>query len=126
MSGLLYGRTYPAMPIQEIGLAVSLFAGALFLLAALRRHPDRIATPKPPTEPPKPGVYWPLLLGTGQREFDQTMRLAIVRQLATADKDWRLPILLCAREQETDPEMLAAIHTALGDAVKPVIGTPPA
>jgi len=110
------------MPIQEMGLAASLFAGALFLLAALRRHADRGPTP----EPPAPTIYWPLLLGTGQREFDQGMRLAIVRELATADKDWRLPILLCAREQETEPEMLAAIHAALGDAVRPVIGSPPA
>ncbi|HEY8320585.1 MAG TPA: hypothetical protein VIG46_02170 [Candidatus Baltobacteraceae bacterium] len=110
------------MPIQEIGLAVSLFAGALFLLTALRRHPDR---PDAPASP-EAGIYWPLLLGTGQRKFDRTMRLAIVRQLATADKDWRLPILLCAREQETDPEMLAAVDHALGDAVKPVIGSPPA
>jgi hypothetical protein len=108
------------MPIQEIGLAVSLFAGALFLLAALRRHPDRVAPPAPTA------IYWPLLLGTGQREFDQPMRLAIVRQLAAADKDWRLPILLCAREQETDPEMVEAVQRALGDTVRPVIGTPPA
>ena len=124
------------MPIQEIGLAVSLFAGALFLLAALRRRPDRVPAPEAasgtalemgsdvPAHPPV--IYWPLLLGTGQRHFDHAMRLAIVRQLAVADKDWRLPILLCAREQETDPEMLAAIEKALGDTVKPVIGSPPA
>jgi len=112
------------MPIQEIGLAVSLFAGALFLLAALRRHPDRAAAPV--AEATASSIYWPVLLGTGQREFDQPMRLAIVRQLATADRDWRLPILLCAREQETDPEMLEAIRNALGDAGRPVIGTPPA
>jgi len=111
------------MPIQEIGLAVSLFAGALFLLASLRRHPDRAPAP---AEAAPAGVYWPVLLGTGQREFDRPMRLAIVRQLATADRDWRLPILLCAREQETDPEMLEAIRNALGDAAGPVIGTPPA
>jgi hypothetical protein len=109
------------MPIQEIGLAVSLFAGALFLLAALRGRPERATR----ASEPAPNVYWPVLLGTGQRDFDRTMRLAIVRQLAAADKDWRLPILLCAREQETDPEMLAAIAAALGDTVKPVIGSPP-
>ncbi len=109
------------MPITEIGLAVSLFAGALFLLAALRRRPEPALVDDAPAE-----IYWPALLGTGQRDFDRPMRLAIIRQLATADKDWRLPILLCAREQETDPEMLAAIHHALGDTVKPVIGSPPA
>jgi len=118
----LYRRTLSAMPIQEMGLAASLFAGALFLLAALRRHAERDATPPPATQA---GIYWPLLLGTGQREFDRPMRLAIVRQLAGTDRDWRLPILLCAREQETDPEMLEAIGKALGDAVRPVIGTPP-
>ncbi len=119
------------MPITEIGVAVSLFAGALFLLAALRRWPEPAlkagAAPAPlSAPPPEAKIYWPALLGTGQRDFDAPMRLAIIRQLAAADKDWRLPILLCAREQETDPEMLAAIHHALGDTVKPVIGSPPA
>src|SRR6476469_11240364 len=106
------------MPIQEIGLAASLLAGALFLLASLR--PGRAEPPEP--MPADGGIYWPVLLGTGQRHFDRTMRLAIVAQLAQADKDWRLPILLCAREQETDPAMLDAIARALGDAAVPVIG----
>ena len=116
------------MPIQEIGLAVSLLAGALFLLAALRRRPARavaLARAGEPAAASEPEIYWPALLGTGQRTFDQPMRLAIVHQLATAERDWRLPILLCAREQETDPAMLAAIESALGNAIKPVIGSPP-
>ena len=95
-------------------------------MAALRRRPDRPVEPDPQTPAPSPDIYWPALLGTGQRTFDQPMRLAIVRQLAGAERDWRLPILLCAREQESDPAMLAEIDRALGSAVKPVIGSPPA
>jgi len=112
------------MPIQELGLAASLLAGAIFLLASLRRRPGAASPPAP--EPAPREIYWPALLGTGERSFDRPMRLAIVRQLAAASEEWRCPILLCAREQETDPEIRAAIAVALGDAVRPVIGAPQA
>lgn len=112
---------------QAIGLIVSFFAGAVFLLCALapvRRR--RVVAPEPPPTPAvsDADVYWPLLLGTRQRTFGRAMRLAIVEQLACAEGDWRIPILLCAREQERDLDMLAAIERALGAAVTPVIGSP--
>jgi hypothetical protein len=52
------------------------------------------------------------------------MRLEIVNQLATEPGDWRVPILLCARQQERDAEMQAAITRALGKTVRPVISAP--
>lgn len=110
---------------QAVGLVVSFFAGAAFLLCALapaRRR--RTVAVESPAMPSSDGIYWPVLLGTGQRTFGRAMRLAIVEQLARADGDWRIPILLCAREQERDLDMLAAIERALGTAVTPVIGTP--
>ncbi len=106
------------MPIQQIGLAASLFAGVLFLLASLRRAGPAVA-PAPTRD-----IYWPLLLGTGERDFTLAMRLEIVRQVARENAQWREPILLCAREQESDAQILAAIERALGDAIKPVIGAP--
>jgi hypothetical protein len=121
------------MPIEHVlGLAGSLFAGALFVLASLRRRPAVLAPETPVQEAPHgttpasepPEIYWPVLLGTGQRHFDKTMRMAIVRRLAVETADWRIPILLCAREQEDDAEMVAAIDRALGGAIVPVIGAP--
>lgn len=112
------------MPIQELGLAASLLAGVLFLLAALRRRPPAPEAAEAGPGDPEADIYWPALLGTGERSFDKAMRLAIVRQLAHADEAWRYPILLCAREQERDPEILAAVGAALGDAIRPVIGAP--
>lgn len=104
--------------VQVFGFAICMFAGALFLLAALIPWRTRIvggaSAPIAAPPPPEPVIYWPLLLGTGQREFDRGMRLAIVEQLGVVEDDWRTPILLCAREQERDPEILAAVERALG------------
>lgn len=113
---------------QAIGLIASFFAGAVFLLCALAPARRRRIVSEPPRDAARPtqdDLYWPLLLGTGQRTFGRAMRLAIVEQLARAEGDWRVPILLCAREQERDLDMLAAIERALGTAVTPVIGSPP-
>lgn len=112
---------------QAIGLIASFFAGAVFLLCSLaptRRRRIALEPPRDTSRPAQSEVYWPLLLGTGQRTFGRAMRLAIVEQLARAEGDWRIPILLCAREQERDLDMLAAIERALGTAVVPVIGSP--
>lgn len=104
--------------VQIVGFAICMVAGALFLLVALIPWRTRVAhgAPAPiaaPPPPPKPVIYWPVLLGTGQREFDRNMRLAIVEQLGRVEDDWRIPILLCAREQEHDAKILAAVERAL-------------
>ena len=113
---------------QAIGLVASFFAGAVFLLCSLapvrRRRTIVAAPPQKMQAESGADMYWPLLLGTGQRTFGRAMRLAIVEQLARAQGDWRIPILLCAREQESDLAMLAAVERALGTAVTPVIGMP--
>jgi hypothetical protein len=108
----------------DLCLVSSLLAGALFLLVSLR--PQRARPGEPPTAAPEQAapIYWPLLLGTGQRTFGKTMRLEIINQLSTEPGDWRVPILLCAREQERDGEMQAAIARALGPIGKPVIAAP--
>jgi hypothetical protein len=107
------------MPVaQSIGFAASMAAGALFLLVALIPWRSRItqSAPAPIVTPPpsaEPRIYWPILLGTGQRDFDRGMRLAIVEQLGRVEDEWRIPILLCAREQECDEQILAAVERAL-------------
>ena len=114
----------PISPETALGLLASFLAGGLFLLASLR---SRGATPKEPAElpgEPAAGIYWPLLLGTGQRTFGKAMRLEIINQLAAEPGDWRVPILLCAREQEREPEMQAAVARALGPVARPVIAAP--
>lgn len=115
---------------QAVGLIASFFAGAILLLCALapareRRVPTSAPDPAPQTRPRDDDVYWPLLLGTGQRSFGRAMRLAIVEQLGRAEGDWRIPILLCAREQECDADLLAAVERALGPSAVPIIGSPP-
>lgn len=107
--------------ILVLCLAASLLAGGFFLLAALR--PPRATRPESRSHEQGP-IYWPLLLGTGQRTFDTTMRMEIINQLATEPGDWRVPILLCAREQESEPEFQAAIARALGPTGRPVIAAP--
>ena len=61
-------------------------------------------------------VWWPVLLGTNARTMPKSDRLAIIQRLALIEDPWRDPILLCAREQETDEEILSAIHGALAKA----------
>lgn len=115
----------PPIPAETVlGLAASLLAGILFLLASLRRPLSRSQSPGETPAEAAPAIYWPMLLGTGQRTFGKAMRLEIINQLATESSDWRVPILLCAREQERAPEMQDAIARALGPVATPVLAAP--
>lgn len=106
---------------QTLGLAASFLAGIVFILAALRPFRKRVERAPPP---PEPAAYWPILLGTNERTFDAATRFRIVQELSSTDGDWKIPILLCAREQERDPSIRSAIDAALGVVGKAVIGPP--
>ncbi|MDQ2681815.1 MAG: hypothetical protein M3Y21_12490 [Candidatus Eremiobacteraeota bacterium] len=110
---------------QTLGLAASFLAGVIFLLAALRpvRRPAEPA-PAPAAPPREPEIYWPILLGTNERTFDAATRFRMVQQLGALDGEWKVPILLCAREQETDPTIVSAVENALGAIGRPLIGPP--
>ncbi|MEO6914070.1 MAG: hypothetical protein ABI182_08640 [Candidatus Baltobacteraceae bacterium] len=108
---------------QALGLAAAFFAGIIFILAALRPFQNRAESP-PVQETKEPDVYWPILLGTNERTFDAATRFRMVQQLGALEGEWRVPILLCAREQERDPSILSAIDTSLGVAGRVVIGPP--
>ena len=106
------------MQIAEAsGLAVAFAAGVAFMVTSLRSS----EAPAPPPQSMvmdmpiahEPDIYWPMLLDTGERSFDYPMRLQIVHELGKVNDDWRIPILLCAREQECDPHILHAIDRAL-------------
>jgi hypothetical protein len=121
----LNNNPMPPIPVETVlGLATSLLAGVLFLLASLRPRRPRPQESAEAPALPAPALYWPILLGTGQRTFGKAMRLEIINQLAAESSDWRVPILLCAREQEHDPEMQAAIARALGPVATPVLAAP--
>jgi hypothetical protein len=121
----LNSNRMPPIPAETVlGLAASLLAGVLFLLASLRPRRPRPQAEAETPDRPELAVYWPVLLGTGQRSFGKPMRLEIINQLAAETGDWRVPILLCAREQERDPEMQAAIARALGPVATPVLAAP--
>jgi len=103
------------MQIAEAsGLAVAFAAGVAFMVTSLRSTPppaQSVVLDAPLAH--EPDIYWPMLLDTGERSFDYPLRLEIVRELGKCSDDWRVPILLCAREQECDPQILHAIDRAL-------------
>ena len=112
------------MITSDLALLAALLAGVLFVVVSLVRRPAAPAHEETLIAKPEPEVYWPLLLGTGERTFSADVRLRIVQQLGHMRDDWRVPILLCAREQERDPALLAEIERALGAQGQPVIGAP--
>ncbi|HUZ48377.1 MAG TPA: hypothetical protein VMW12_01410 [Candidatus Dormibacteraeota bacterium] len=98
---------------QALALIASFLGGAIFVAVAALRPPPPVAVPII-GEPHSPReIYWPLLLGTGERLFTREQRLSMLRELASSKTDWSIPILLCAREQELDPDLLAAIDAGL-------------
>ncbi|MDQ2681603.1 MAG: hypothetical protein M3Y21_11405 [Candidatus Eremiobacteraeota bacterium] len=109
---------------QTLGLAASFLAGVFFLLAALRPFRKTVEPAPEASPPPEPDIYWPILLGTNERSFDAATRFRMVQQLGALDGEWKVPILLCAREQECDPTILAAVENALGAIGKPLIRPP--
>ena len=114
-SATTYG---PRVQIAEAsGLAVAFAAGVAFMVSSLRSSgspaaPQQSMAMDAPIAH-EPDIYWPMLLDTGERSFDYPMRLQVVRELGKVNDDWRIPILLCAREQECDPQILHAIDRAL-------------
>lgn len=107
---------------ESVALVASFVLGVLFVIVAAwpRGGRERAAPREPRSE-----IYWPLLLGTGEREFDAEMRLRIAVELARRTDDWRIPILLCAREQEDDPRVRDVVERALGPVARPLIAEPP-
>ncbi len=80
-------------------LLTSFAGGVVLLLAATRANGS--------------DIWWPLLLGTKTRTLPKSDRVAILERLATIEDSWREPILLAAREQERDSDIVALIERAL-------------
>ncbi len=115
------------MPQAELlGLGGAFIAGAVFVVVAAWPRRAAVGDLPPDLGAPPEDIYWPLLLGTGERSFEPSMRLRIIIELGRRGEEWCVPVLLCAREQEHDPALLAAIDRALGPVGRPVFAPPPA
>lgn len=106
---------------EGLALIASFLTGAAFVVvAALRSRAKEALPPQRPIIGPAPlsdrEIYWPLLLGTGERLFTTSERLAMLRELGVNGTAWAVPILLCAREQEREPELLAVIEAGLAQS----------
>jgi hypothetical protein len=99
---------------EAAALLASFVLGALFLLAAAR----------PPRGKETEKILWPALLGTGLHDLTADERLRLAVELASRADDARIPVLLCAREQETDPRIAGVVERALGNTGRPLIGEP--
>jgi hypothetical protein len=108
---------------EALALIASFVAGLVFMVLAAR--PVRHAPKQQIEKTLEPDIFWPLLLGTGERDFSPEMRLSIARELLKRGDDWSLAILRCAREHEMDPRVLEVIDRALERITKPVLGPPP-
>jgi len=105
------------------GSAVALLAafcgGVFFILASLvqgRRDAVAAGAPQPAAVPiigAPPDIYWPIMLSTGERIVEPKLRREIIQELGKCDDAWSEAILLCALEQERDPELAAAVRAAL-------------
>lgn len=104
---------------SAVALLAAFCAGIFFILASLlrRRREPALAPPKNPIAMPiiaaPPDIYWPIMLGTNERTMERSLRLKIIRELGEVNDAWSKAILLCAREQERDPQLAAAVRAAL-------------
>ena len=109
---------------SAVALLAAFCAGVFFILASLLRRRDPVPVGDPvsalPAEPiavpiigAPPDIYWPIMLGTGERNVEPHLRRKIVRELGELNDAWSGAILLCALEQERDPQLVAAVRAAL-------------
>ncbi len=110
---------------EALALIASFVGGLIFMVLAVLPIRRPAAAPDAVEKDADPQIYWPLLLGTGEKDAASDLRLEIARELMRRGDDWSLAILRCAREQETDPRTLAVIDRALEHITKPVLGPPP-
>ena len=104
---------------SAVALLAAFCAGVFFILASLvrRRHDAAPTTSAQPSTVPiigaPPDIYWPIMLATGERTIEPKLRREIIHELGERNDAWSEAILLCALEQEHDPELAAAVRVAL-------------
>lgn len=111
---------------EALALIASFVGGLIFMVLAVLPIRRPAAPPAATVEKDADlQIYWPLLLGTGEKDVAPDLRLEIARELMRRGDDWSLAILRCARDQETDPRTLEVIERGLEQIAKPILGPPP-